>query len=265
MARILIAGLFHETHTFLEGSTSLADFFIIRDEQMLACCGDSSPLGGVLEIGKQFGWDFVPTIDYRAQPSAIVEDAVIDQFWNELEQRARPALQQGIDAIYLVLHGAMVAQSHLDVEGEILARLRALPGAEKLPIFGVFDLHANFSQRMADLANCLVGYRENPHTDARQAGVIAAELLQRSLTTGERPFMRRQHAGIIWPPTGTGTANDPMKTLEAEARALEQLPELWSVSVIAGFSFADTPDSGVCFVVCGTEGPSTKHSRSCTP
>ena len=255
MARILIAGLFHETHTFLEGSTSLADFFILRDEQMLACCGDSSPLGGVLEIGQQFGWDFVPAIDYRAQPSAIVEDAVIDQFWNELEQRARPALQQGIDAIYLVLHGAMVAQSHLDVEGEILARLRALPGAEKLPIFGVFDLHANFSQRMADLANCLVGYRENPHTDARQAGVIAAELLQRSLTTGERPFMRRQHAGIIWPPTGTGTANDPMKTLEAEARALEQLPELWSVSVIAGFSFADTPDSGVCFVVCGTEGP----------
>ncbi len=254
MARILIAGLFHETHTFLEGSTSLADFFIIRDEQMLACCGDSSPLGGVLEIGKQFGWDFVPTIDYRAQPSAIVEDAVIDQFWNELEQCARPSLQQGIDAIYLVLHGAMVAQSHLDVEGEILARLRALPGAEKLPIFGVFDLHANFSQRMADLANCLVGYRENPHTDARQAGVIAAELLQRSLTTGERPFMRRQHAGIIWPPTGTGTANEPMKTLEAEARALEQLPELWSVSVIAGFSFADTPDSGVCFVVCGTEG-----------
>ena len=255
MARILIAGLFHETHTFLEGSTSLADFFIIRDEQMLACCGDSSPLGGVLEIGKQFGWDFVPTIDYRAQPSAIVEDTVIDQFWSELEQRARPALQQGIDAIYLVLHGAMVAQSHLDVEGEILARLRALPGAEKLPIFGVFDLHANFSQRMADLANCLVGYRENPHTDARQAGVIAAELLQRSLTTGERPFMRRQHAGIIWPPTGTGTANDPMKTLEAEARALEQLPELWSVSVIAGFSFADTPDSGVSFVVCGIEGP----------
>ncbi len=255
MARILIAGLFHETHTFLEGSTSLADFFIIRDEQMLACCGDSSPLGGVLEIGKQFGWDFVPTIDYRAQPSAIVEDTVIDQFWSELEQRARPALQQGIDAIYLVLHGAMVAQSHLDVEGEILARLRALPGAEKLPIFGVFDLHANFSQLMADLANCLVGYRENPHTDARQAGVIAAELLQRSLTTGERPFMRRQHAGIIWPPTGTGTANEPMKTLEAEARALEQLPELWSVSVIAGFSFADTPDSGVCFVVCGTEGP----------
>ncbi len=52
MARILIAGLFHETHTFLEGSTSLADFFILRDEQMLACYGDASPLGGVLETGQ---------------------------------------------------------------------------------------------------------------------------------------------------------------------------------------------------------------------
>lgn len=253
MPRILIAGLFHETHTFLEGSTSLADFAILRYEQMLACRGDSSPLGGVLEAAELFGWEMVPAVDYRAQPSAVVDDLVFDQFWRELEERARPALEQGLDAIYLVLHGAMVTCSHLDVEGELLERLRSLPGAAGLPLFGVFDLHANFTQRMTRLASCLVAYRENPHIDGRQCAVIAAHLLQRALTTGECPHMCWRHAGIVWPPTGTGTANDPMKALEALARGQEKLPGLWIANVVAGFSFADTPDTGVSFAICGTD------------
>ena len=253
MPRILIAGLFHETHTFLDGGTALADFQVLRGDAMGATCGDSSPLGGVLEAAQGYGWEVLPAMDYRAQPSAMVEDAVLAAFWSELEAAARAALRTGLDAIYLVLHGAMVTRSHADVEGEILARLRALPGAAELPVFGVFDLHANFTARMAAHANCLVGYRENPHTDAREAAVLAAALLQRCLTTGSVPHMLWQPTGLIWPPTGTGTASEPMRGLEAMARRLEQThAEAWAVSVVAGFSFADTPDTGVSFVVATT-------------
>ena len=252
MPRILIAGLFHETHTFLEGTTPLEAFQILQGAEMLACSGDSSPLGGVLECAAEFGWDVVATVDYRAQPSALVEDAVIESFWATLEQYARPALKTGIDAIYLVLHGAMVSQSFLDVEGEVLERLRALPGAASLPIFGVFDLHANFTRRMAQLANCLVAYRENPHIDGREMAEYAAHLLQLSLLSGQTPRMSWRRTGIVWPPTGTGTANDPMKSLEAHARLLEQQPGICAANVVAGFSFADTPDTGVSFVLAGT-------------
>ena len=252
MPRILVAGLFHETHTFLEGTTPLADFQILKEAQMLACAGDSSPLGGMLECARGFGWEVVPTVDFRAQPSATVEDAVVEAFWSEFERRARPALSAGLDAIYLVLHGAMVAESCLDVEGEILERLRALPGAGDLPVFGVFDLHAHFTRRMARLANCLVAYRENPHIDGREMAQLAANLLQRCLSTGERLRMAWRHAGIVWPPTGTGTANDPMKALESMARHLEQRPGIAVANVVAGFAFADTPDTGVSFALAGT-------------
>ncbi len=252
MPRILIAGLFHETHTFLDGTTSLSDFQILRGTDMLACAGDSSPLGGVVECAQDFGWEVVATVDYRAQPSALVQDAVIEVFWSELEQQARPALAEGLDAIYLVLHGAMVSESFLDVEGEILERLRSLPGAAGLPLFGVFDLHANFTLRMARLADCLVAYRENPHTDGREMAQHAAHLLQLSLLSGQVPRMIWRRPGIVWPPTGTATAVDPMKALEAEARLLEQQPGICAASIVAGFSFADTPDSGVGFVLAGT-------------
>ena len=243
--RILIAGLFHETHTFLDGLTPLADFQIRRGEELWASKGDSSPLGGVLKLADEFGWQMLPAADYRAQPSATVADDVIEQFWNDI---APAAAKADYDAIYLVLHGAMVSQSCLDVEGEILRRLRTLT---TVPIFGVFDLHANFSPQMAALADCLVGYRENPHTDAREAGLIAARLLQCCLTTGQRPHMQLQQPGLLWPPTGTGTANDPMLTLKSMARQFEEKNvSLWAMNIVAGFSFADTPDTGVSFVAC---------------
>lgn len=219
---------------------------------MLACAGDSSPLGGVLECAQEFDWEVVATVDYRAQPSALVEDAVIESFWTELEQRARPALAAGVDAIYLVLHGAMVSESLLDVEGEVLERLRALPGAASLPVFGVFDLHANFTRRMAQLANCLVAYRENPHTDGREMAQYAAHLLQLSLLSGAVPRMVWRRPGIVWPPTGTATAVDPMKALEARARLLEEQPGICAANVVAGFSFADMPEAGLSFVLAGT-------------
>ena len=251
--RVLIAGLFHETHTFLAGTTGLASFEVRLGDELLACAGDASPLGGVLEAAKSFGWTMLPTADFRASPSATVADEVVETFWREFRQRAEPELKRGVDGIFLVLHGAMVSQSLPDVEGELLARLRALPGAERVPVFGVFDLHANFSPAMAAHANCLVAYRENPHTDGRESAVRAAGLLQRCLTTGQVPRLAFAQVPVVWPPTGTGTSSDPMRGLEVLARAIEQRESgIWSTSVVAGFSFADTHDTGVSFLVSTT-------------
>ena len=250
--RVLFAGLFHETHTFLDGTTGLSDFQVLCGCDLLRCTGDSSPLGGALESAKSFGWEILPAVDFRASPGAVVEDEVVETFWQELTAR----VPDRVDAVYLVLHGAMVSQSFLDVEGEILSRLR--PRIGDVPIFGVFDLHANFTPRMAELANCLVAYRENPHSDGRAMATLAAELLQRALITRQVPRMFWEHPPLMWPPTGTATITPPMHLLETLARELEaESPEFWAVNVIAGFSFADTPDTGVSFAIASTDGEAT--------
>lgn len=246
--RVLFAGLFHETHTFLEGTTGLRDFQVLLGDDLLRSKGDSSPLGGALGCADEFGWKVIPTVDFRASPSATVQDEVIEVFWHELVARIP---REGVDAVFFVLHGAMVSQSLADVEGEILARLRKCVG--NVPIFGVFDLHAHFTQRMADLADCLVAYRENPHTDARAMSVLAANLLQRALTTKQVPKMFWHHPPLMWPPTGTGTASEPMLSLERLARQMEaDYSDFWVVNVVAGYSFADTPDTGVSFAIATT-------------
>jgi hypothetical protein len=74
-----------------------------------------------------------------------------------------------------------------------------------------------------------------------------------------RAARRASSSSLMWPPTGTATANDPMLTLESMAREMEARPGIASVSVVAGFSFADTEHTGVSFVASGTDD--AKQSR----
>lgn len=254
--RILTAGLFHETHTFLDELTRWEDFAVALGDEVFTRRGDGSPTDGFLTTADELGFEVLPTIDARATPSGMVADAAFERYWAEFERRARPALAAGVEGIFLILHGAMVTESHADLEGEFLARLRALPGAAELPLFGVLDLHANVSARMCRLANGLAMYRENPHTDARAAAVRGTQLLGRALRERVLPRMVWCRPPLMWAPPGTGTGADPMLALERWARQVERAqPEIWECNVAAGFSFADTPVTGfsLCAITVGAE------------
>src|SRR6202171_1708391 len=185
--KILLAALAHETQCVMPDATGASRFRFLRGDEILGCVGDGSTIDGFLEVARRQRWTVIPAVGASAMSSGRVADAVFEAYWRELEAVARPAIAAGIDAIYLVLHGAMVTETIEDPEGELIARLRALPGATALRIFGVFDLHGTFTVRMAELADCLVSYRENPHIDARNAAMLAAELLARSLAPGQGP------------------------------------------------------------------------------
>lgn len=249
--RVLIAGLYHETHGFTPGRTTLADFTILRGAEMLQASGEPSPLGGAMETARACGWEVAPAIDYRAMPGGIAAEDVLESWWREFEEAARSALLEGpIQGVFLVLHGAMVTETCRDVEGEMLERLRALPGLTKTPIAGVTDLHANVSARMARLSEALITYRRNPHTDAKTTAERAARLLDSLMETGVTARTLWKQPPLVLSPTATGTADEPMQTLEALARRLEaENPDFLAVNVHAGFAFADTFDTGVSFTI----------------
>lgn len=250
--RVAVAGLFHETHTFVSGTTPLSAFQRRDGDELLAARGDGSPLDGFLEVAERHGWQVVPTVDMRASPSATADDEVLEAFWDAfvtgLHEVPLP------DAIFLVLHGAMVTASTPDVEGEVLDRIAARYGSARPPVFGVFDLHANLGPGSVRHAEGLVAYRENPHADAREAAVRASELLARCLDEGRRPEMRLASLRVVWPPTGTGTADAPMAPLQALARRLEsEAASIWAINVVPGYAYADTPHTGLSFSAIGTD------------
>ena len=251
--RVFVAGLFHETNTFVETPTCLADFKIRRDAEILDALGDGSPMDGFLETAHDFRWEVIPGVQYFASPSGPVDDDVFTAFWSELLPRLRAALDGGIDAIFLILHGAMATNGCDDVEGELLEKIGSTPGAADLPVFAVLDLHANVSEAMVRHASALIPYRENPHIDARQTAVRGAQLLWRCLAAGDTPRTHFLHSGIVLAPPDTGTDGPVMGPLEATARGLEESGGYMEVGIAAGFAHADTRFTGLSFWVVSSQ------------
>jgi len=254
MTRVFIAGIFHETHSFTGETTGLEGFVIHRGQQILARRGDASQADGFLSVAEHEGWEVVPGVIYTGGASGTVDHAVFEQFWSEVKPLLADALARGLDAIHLSLHGAMVTSESDDPEGELMARIRAMPGAEGLPMYCVGDLHATLTPRMGALSDAMIFYKECPHTDQFDSAVLATELLARRLKTGVKPKHLVLVTPIVWPPTGTGTKDGPMRALEDAARRLEQeIPGVLAVNVVGGYAFSDVPNAGLAFSIV-TEG-----------
>ena len=66
---------------------------------------------------------------------------------------------------------------------------------------------------------------------------------------------------IVWPPTGTGTRDGPMRALEDAARRIErEVPGVLAVNIVGGYAFSDVPNAGVAFSVI-TEGDAKRTAQ----
>ncbi|MEK9854059.1 MAG: M81 family metallopeptidase, partial [Rhodobiaceae bacterium] len=80
-------------------------------------------------------WVPVPILLAAAHPHGPVRESVFEH----LADRMLGALDETVDAVYLCLHGAMVAEHLDDPDGELLARIRRKIGTD-VPIVITLDL-----------------------------------------------------------------------------------------------------------------------------
>jgi microcystin degradation protein MlrC len=231
MAQILIAGYQHETNTFAPSRADWAAFsrgdsfpaFVRGAAMVEQLRGINIPVAGFIDAAKRFGWTLLPSCWAGAIPSSYVTRDAFERIAGTICEDARAALSsaEGLDAIYLDLHGAAVAEHHDDSEGELLARLRAIVGPA-VPIVASLDLHANVTQRMLGEADALVAYRTYPHVDMAQTGERAAELLARRLEAGQRETSYCQRLPFLIPLNAQSTWTEPAKTLYDEIKAIDR-------------------------------------------
>src|SRR5262249_11060514 len=137
------------------------------------------------------------------------------------------------DGLLLALHGAMVAQSHLDADGEVLERVRRAVGRD-LPIAVTLDLHGNLSQRLLDHCDLAVAYRTCPHIDQRECGGRTAALLMRRLRGEIRPCQALAKPPLLLNIMTHDTSLPPLRPFMESARALEEEAGILAASLLPG-------------------------------
>lgn len=247
--RIAIGGIMHESNTFLPLITGRKQFeegsFTSGEALISAWQAAHHEVGGFIAGGREFGFEVVPTTMAWATPAGPVDDAVLDEAVAGILdscQRRKP------DGLLVALHGAMVTAKHPAADTEVLRRLRAALGPS-FPIVVTLDYHGNVTPEMGELANGLVGYQTYPHVDQRQCGLKAAQIVARMVRGEIRPMCAVAKPPMILNLLGQDTDREPMRALMARAREAERRPGILSVSIMAGFPYADVPAMGPSIMV----------------
>jgi microcystin degradation protein MlrC len=99
---------------------------------------------------------------------------------------------------------------------------------------------------MVALADALVGYDTYPHVDMYERGLEAAALMRRIVRGGLRTVRALRKPPLMPPlPKQCTTYDTPMRALIELAHQREREPGIVSVTVAAGFPYADVPEAGL--------------------
>ena len=253
--RVAIAGFLHESNTFNPLRTDRAAFAAQGLAFGSAMVGEwraaHHEVGGFLESAERLGFEPVPLVMAWATPSGPVVDAVLDEMTAVIIDGLK---QHRPDGLLLALHGAMVAESYPEADGEVLTRIRQAMGPD-FPMVVTFDLHGNLSERVAECCTAAVAYRTNPHVDQRECGQRAAALLVRIVRGEIRPAVALAKPPVIVNIMVHDTSQEPLKSLMDEARVLEEQPGILAVSLLPGFAYSDVPQMGPAILVVADGQP----------
>jgi microcystin degradation protein MlrC len=221
--QVLTAEFAHETNTFNKRPTDYRAFMdrygFFGEDAIRERGAANTELAGFLDTGRAHGWRIHHVLSASAEPSGLVTQDAFTRLTDPILAQAR-AMAGKLDGILLGLHGAMVTDFCEDGEGELLERLRGIVGSE-MPIAVTLDLHANVTRKMCDLAEIIVSYKTYPHIDMR-------------------------------------TDIGPMIARFEQARAYEKRPDVFAVSINAGFGNADIAEVGPTVLVTHA-GDSASH------
>lgn len=241
--RIFVAALATETNTFSPIVIDRKGF----EDSLYAPPGQhpvtptlcTAPIPVGRRVCAEKGWQLIEGTAAWADPAGLVSRGAYEGLRDEILAQLQAALP--VDAVVLGLHGAMVAQGHLDPEGDFLTRVRAIVGPDVL-VCAELDPHSHLTAKRVAAADFFVVFKEFPHTDfvdrAEDLWRIAVDTLEGRV----KPVMSVFDCRMIdvFP-----TSRQPMRgfvdrmvQIEAEdARVL-------SLSAIHGFMAGDVPEMG---------------------
>lgn len=261
--RIALAGIYHESNTFLPGKTQWEDFensHLFRGHPIREEYEDAHhEIGGILEVFDASEVEVIPLFFAEATPGGLITRETFDRLVGELLEEL--ATQGPWDGIQLCAHGAAVAEDYPDMDGHWLSLVRNLVG-HQIPIVCSLDPHANVSPMMVEATDALVSYATNPHLDQRETGRKAARMmldhLERKVKLTQGLCQTRVSISI----EQQATEEYPCTLLYEQANQYLERKDVVSISVILGFPYSDVEWMGSSFIVVTDNDVETAHRIS---
>ena len=250
--RSLLAMLKHETNSFSPITTPITRFqnwtYLEGESVANKLTGNNLGISGFIDVIREHSIEFITPIAAEAMPSGPTDH---ETFW-QLKEKIHSAIHD-IDFLLLDLHGAMVTESTLDAEGELLKEIKHNHPA--LPIALSLDFHANISDTMVEHADIICGYQTYPHIDMKETGKRAAKLMLDQLTGETQPTMSFGRLPILPHTLRQGTDDEPFSSIMKLCREKEQLPDILDISFFGGFPLSDTPFTAPSVIVISNNNP----------
>ncbi len=218
---------------------------VLRGAELVERMAEVNELGGFIQSLR--AWPERPEIlglvRLPAWPSGRATAETFEWIRTEVLDALEAAMP--VDAVLLALHGAMAADQHPDVEGEILTAVRQRIGPQ-IPLVATLDLHTNLTLEMVRAANVLVAYHCAPHVDVFETGQRGAAVLRRILVEGARPTTAFQKIPAVLPAelANTEAVSGVAVDRKRQLIDLEQRPEVLSAAVITVQPWLDIPHLG---------------------
>jgi microcystin degradation protein MlrC len=244
MKRLAAARLWHEGNSFTPVPTTLEDFEArewTRGAEALAFYrGTATEMGAVAAFAEtRPGWQVTFLRCAAANPGGPVAAATVATIQAEL---LRDLAAGSWDAVYLSLHGAMVAEDDPAPEPALLRAVRAAVG--RTPLVATFDLHANLAPAIVDLVDFAAGYKTYPHVDMREVADQALDVACRLADRSVQPCGAVSKPSLVLPSFNMRTTDGPMAELAEAAAQWRRRPGVLDASVFGGFAYGDTPQAG---------------------
>jgi microcystin degradation protein MlrC len=184
------------------------------------------------------GHTVAESLTAHAMPSGITVRAVYEHYRDWILEDLTAAMP--VQAVVLVLHGAMVADGYDDCEGDLIARVREIVGP-RVPIGVELDLHCHLSPVMLTNADAIVCYKEYPHTDTLERLAEVYRLVVRQAQGEIKPATAVRDLRMVglW-----HTTREPMVSFVKRMQSFEGKNGILSVSLGHGFPWGDVADTG---------------------
>lgn len=245
--RMFAASIGTETNTFAPIPTALESFH----ESFYAPPGEhpddaklcTAPLWVARKRAKAEGWTLIEGSCSFAEPAGLVSREAFETLRDEVLAQLRAAMP--VDAVVLGLHGAMVADGYDDCEGDLIAQVRNIVGAQ-VPIGVELDPHCHMTRKRVANATLIICFKEFPHTDFVARGEEVVELTLRAARGEIKPVMSLVDCRMIG---SFPTTMQPMRGFVDKISALEGKDGVLSISLAHCFPYADVPEMGARVLV----------------